>query len=268
MALNATPGWALDRTATTYIRVNVLDTNDNSPEFIDTYGDLVVPSDLPRGSYVTTLRARDADEGNNALLQYSLFGSEADKLCFDCDLATGVVRISSECEALQPGRTHSLTAWVRDLGTPEPKQTSTEFKVTILGLRVNAYPPRFDAPSGLYQGRLREGAPIGSRVIQLDGVQPLRICATDPEGLPVVYMTVGGSGLGAFTVTPDGASLHYFFVEWIPLLFILVSFFSIIWFICSVDGLNYENRADEYPYNGLPLFPWCYHCGPQGWCSS
>ncbi|VDM31295.1 unnamed protein product [Hydatigera taeniaeformis] len=204
MALNATPDWALDRTATTYVRVNVLDTNDNSPEFVDTYDDLVIPSDLPTGAYVTTLRARDADDGNNALLQYSLFGSEADKLCFDCNLATGVVRISSECEALHPGRTHSLTAWVRDLGTPESKQTSTEFKVTILGLRVNAYPPRFDASSGLYEGRLREGAPIGSRVTQLDGVQPLRIYATDPEGLPVVYTTAGGSGLGTFTVTSDG----------------------------------------------------------------
>ncbi|CDS40649.1 fat cadherin tumor suppressor [Echinococcus multilocularis] len=204
MAFNATPDWALDRTATTYIRVNVLDTNDNSPVFIDAYGDLVIPSDLPRGAYVTTLRARDADDGNNALLQYSLFGSEADKLCFDCNLATGVVRISPECKALQPGRTYSLTAWVRDLGTPEPKQTSTEFKVTILGLRVNAYPPRFDAPSGLYQGRLREGAPIGSQVIQIDCNKPLRIGAFDPEGLPVVYTTVGGSGLGTFTVTPDG----------------------------------------------------------------
>lgn len=204
LALKSTPDWSLERTTATYIRVNVLDTNDNSPEFVGAYNDLIITSDLPKGAYVTTLRARDADDSHNALLQYSLFGSEMDKACFDCDLATGVVRIAAECDGLQPGYTHSLTAWVRDLGSPEPRQTSTEFKVTILGLRVNAHPPRFDSQNGLYQGRLSEGAPTGSQVFEIGSPKLLRIGASDPEGLPIVFRTVGGSGLGMFTVTSDG----------------------------------------------------------------
>ena len=204
LALNETPDWALDRTATTYIRINVLDVNDNDPQFMGTYDDIIIPSDLPNGAYVTTLRAWDADEGLNALLQYSLFGTEADRLCFSCDQGTGVVRIAAECEGLQPGRVHSLTAWVRDLGVPEPKQTSTKFKVTILGLRVNTYPPRVDSPDGIYLGKLREGSPVGSQVVQEDGKRPLRISASDPEGLQIMFRAVGGSGLGIFTVTTDG----------------------------------------------------------------
>ncbi|VDL25043.1 unnamed protein product [Hymenolepis diminuta] len=209
LALKSTPDWALERTATTYVRVNVLDANDNNPEFIGTYNDIVIPSDLPKGAYVTTLRARDADDNHNALLQYSLFGSDADKACFDCDLATGVVRIAAECEVLQPGCTHSLTAWVRDLGSPEPRQTSTEFKVTVIGLRVNAYPPRINNPNGLYHGRLKEGAPIGSRVLESGSEDPLRLRASDPEGLLLIFRTVGGSGLGTFAVTSDGKFIFY-----------------------------------------------------------
>lgn len=207
LALKTTPTWALERTATTYVRVNVLDANDNNPEFIGLYNDIVIPSDMPKGAYVTSLRARDADDGHNALLQYSLFGFEEDKACFDCDLSTGVVRIAAECEGLKPGYTYSLTAWVRDLGSPEPRQTSTEFKVTVLGLQVNAYPPRFDNPNGIYQGRLKEGAPIGSRVLEVNSGNPLLIRATDPEGLQINFRTVGGSGLGTFIVTSDGKFL-------------------------------------------------------------
>uniref|UniRef100_A0A5K3EPZ1 Cadherin domain-containing protein n=1 Tax=Mesocestoides corti TaxID=53468 RepID=A0A5K3EPZ1_MESCO len=204
LALNATPDWALVRTATTYVRVNVLDTNDNRPEFIATYDNLVVPADLPEGAYVTTLRARDADSGHNAVLQYSLFGGEADKMCFDCELTTGVVRIAPDCGGLRPGHVYSLTAWVCDLGTPDPLQTSSPFKVTVVDLRVNVWPPRFDAPNGLYEGKLLEGVPIGSKVMQIGGGQPLRVSASDPEDLPIVFRADGGSGLGIFTVSDDG----------------------------------------------------------------
>ncbi|VDD80559.1 unnamed protein product [Mesocestoides corti] len=206
LALNATPDWALVRTATTYVRVNVLDTNDNRPEFIATYDNLVVPADLPEGAYVTTLRARDADSGHNAVLQYSLFGGEADKMCFDCELTTGVVRIAPDCGGLRPGHVYSLTAWVCDLGTPDPLQTSSPFKVTVVDLRVNVWPPRFDAPNGLYEGKLLEGVPIGSKVMQIGGGQPLRVSASDPEDLPIVFRADGGSGLGIFTVSDDGKS--------------------------------------------------------------
>lgn len=214
LALAATPDWALNRTATTYFRVNVLDINDNTPEFIGRYDDIVLPSDLPQGALVTTLRARDADLGNNVLIQYSLFGPEADKACFDCDLITGVVRVSAECSGggLRPGHTYSLTAWARDLGSPEARQVSTEFRVRILGLRVNVYPPKFDASEGLYFGRIREGAPVGSAVLRAEAYEGddssarLRVKAHDPEGWSVAYRIIGGSGLGRFGITNEGES--------------------------------------------------------------
>lgn len=194
----------------------MIDVNDNSPIFtspglpsgqssVGGYN-ILIPVDLPEDAYITTLRARDADEGRNAELQYSLFGTEQDKACFACDSQTGVVRLAPGCHSIEGGlrygHTYQLTAWVQDLGQPR-LQTDVDFHVRVVGLQLHLFPPVFDVASGLYEGRISEGLPEGSWVL-LDKGDALQLKATELNGRLVKYKIVGGTGFGRFRIDKDG----------------------------------------------------------------
>ncbi|VDP83994.1 unnamed protein product [Echinostoma caproni] len=219
---------------TTRLVIQVTDENDNSPVFTSpgdsthagdgkNFSDrpdtsprsdvwfgadgyhLSIPEDMPEGAYLLTLTARDADEGANALLAYSLFGNPKDVECFTVDQLTGVVKLATNCDlAERRGASLQLTAWAVDHGQPQ-RSANTSFIVNVLAIRLNIFPPRFDTQPALYAGWIAENVPSGSLVsVDKTGKSPLQLKASDPEGYGVILSVMGGSGLGYFYIDDNG----------------------------------------------------------------
>ncbi|XP_027783300.1 protocadherin gamma-A5-like [Marmota flaviventris] len=78
--------------STTWIRVTVLDANDNAPLFTQSEYRVSVPESIPVGTQLLTLTATDADEGINGKVTYS-FRNEEDKISetFQLDSTLGEI---------------------------------------------------------------------------------------------------------------------------------------------------------------------------------
>lgn len=72
--------------ASTTVYVQVLDANDNDPEFVEETFIFTVMENIEQGQRVGTISARDRDLGNNASLRYSLLNTNGS---FQIDPVTG-----------------------------------------------------------------------------------------------------------------------------------------------------------------------------------
>ncbi|XP_062835576.1 protocadherin beta-16-like [Anolis carolinensis] len=71
LTLTAVDGGVPQRTGTVQINVNVLDINDNFPEFTQSEYKAILKENCPRDTLVSRVEARDLDFGSNAQITYS-----------------------------------------------------------------------------------------------------------------------------------------------------------------------------------------------------
>ncbi|XP_048371655.1 protocadherin beta-16-like isoform X3 [Sphaerodactylus townsendi] len=71
LTLTAVDGGMPQRTGTVIIKVNVLDSNDNFPQFTQSEYKVKLKENSPRGTLVSKVEAKDLDFGTNALISYS-----------------------------------------------------------------------------------------------------------------------------------------------------------------------------------------------------
>ncbi|KAM9129994.1 protocadherin beta-16-like isoform 3-T3 [Pangshura tecta] len=71
LILTAADGGLPQRTGTTQIRINVLDSNDNFPQFSQSVYKVQLMENSPRDTLVTKVEASDLDQGSNAEITYS-----------------------------------------------------------------------------------------------------------------------------------------------------------------------------------------------------
>ncbi|KAI5624969.1 protocadherin Fat 4-like, partial [Silurus asotus] len=105
------------------VQVIVGDVNDNSPQIL--YGPYVanVPSELSKGSVVCAVMAKDADEGKNGKLNFSLYGQHAHLFTISSDRGTVFTK-----EALIGKRDITVNVHVQD-GGDNPKMDTTSLTV-------------------------------------------------------------------------------------------------------------------------------------------
>ncbi|XP_004452625.2 protocadherin beta-2 [Dasypus novemcinctus] len=70
LTLTALDGGAPPRSGTALVRIEVLDINDNAPEFAKLLYEVQVPENSPVGSQIATVSARDLDIGTNGEISY------------------------------------------------------------------------------------------------------------------------------------------------------------------------------------------------------
>jgi hypothetical protein len=158
--------------------ISVLDVNDNTPSFNQTMFSLEASEDLIPGTTIATLDATDADDNNNAMLNYSLDGTSP----FELDALTGELSVSESLDR-ELTSSYRFTVRVMDAGSPALSSTAV---VMVEVLDVNDVVPQFQQP--FYSAELVENALVGTSLVQLS--------ARDGD--------VGSNALLSYTLTPAG----------------------------------------------------------------
>ncbi|XP_053501647.1 protocadherin beta-3-like [Ictalurus furcatus] len=99
LTLTAVDGGNPQRSGNVKINVIVLDVNDNAPVFNQTLYAVTTAENSPKGMYITTVNASDADSGANGLVSYSfanLKGNIGD--VFALNKSTGVIILKGELD--------------------------------------------------------------------------------------------------------------------------------------------------------------------------
>ncbi|XP_003404600.1 protocadherin beta-2 [Loxodonta africana] len=78
LTLTALDGGTPPRSGSALVRVEVVDINDNAPEFAKLLYEVQIPENSPIGSQVATVSARDLDIGTNGEISYTFFQASED----------------------------------------------------------------------------------------------------------------------------------------------------------------------------------------------
>lgn len=145
--------------------VNVLDVNDNSPEFLQDSYFVDVSENKDLGTEIIHIEAIDKDSGANGEVRYSIL-TDTDK--FSINSVTGVVKVVGPLDReVQP--VHFLKIEARDQAKEEPQLfSSVLLKVSLED--VNDNPPKF-IPSN-YHVKIREDLPEGTVIAWLEAYDP------------------------------------------------------------------------------------------------
>ncbi|VEN48444.1 unnamed protein product, partial [Callosobruchus maculatus] len=150
------------KTATATVVVNVIDDNDNYPQFLErayaiTLNEDTDVSDTPTVAQVT---ATDADEGTNAAVRYAIIGGNS-QAQFAIDSATGAISLQKPLD-YETARSYRLVIRAQDGGQP-PRSNTTQLLVNVKDCNDNA--PRFYA--SLFQESVLENVPVGYSVVKV-----------------------------------------------------------------------------------------------------
>lgn len=100
--------------STMYVMVNVADVNEWKPQFVKPSYHVVIPENVPRGSDVIKVLAKDKDQGLDAVLKYSItMGNYG--YAFTIKPQSGVIQTNRELKAFHIPQ-YTLTIEVRDDG--------------------------------------------------------------------------------------------------------------------------------------------------------
>lgn len=153
-------------------RIQVLDINDNTPQFASPILSLSIPENTNVGALFSIPAATDRDSGANGVAEYSLTaGADAERLfglqvALDSDekLPQLVVMGSLDRETKD---SYDLNVRVVDGGRPS-RASSALLRVTVTDQNDNA--PKFER--GHYEAELPENSPQGHSVLQVQYSPP------------------------------------------------------------------------------------------------
>ncbi|XP_040860196.1 protocadherin beta-5-like isoform X1 [Ochotona curzoniae] len=93
LTLTALDGGVPPRSGAAAVRVEVVDSNDNAPEFLQSQYEVQVPENSPPDSLVATVSAQDLDAGAYGRVTYALFQGSEITQPFGIDEVTGEIRL-------------------------------------------------------------------------------------------------------------------------------------------------------------------------------
>lgn len=178
LVLAKDPGGLFDNIT---IRIHVADVNDHPPAFDKSWYTFDVAEGSYAGYTLGTVRAVDADHGENANVTYELttkddsnnLGNQVSRI-FEVGPRDGMIRVTGVLDR-ETVAVHRLVVTARDNGVPRLSST-VEVEVNVLD--VNDNPPVFHDydeiergdngdPLPVYHASILENSPIGSQVIKV-----------------------------------------------------------------------------------------------------
>lgn len=117
------------RTGTLTVDINVLDENDNKPEFDDPILNITVTEDIAIGKGIVTLRAVDKDSGNNGKVEYTLAGQQEDYILqhFNVDGVSGLLSVAQKLEYEANNVHKTILIVASDQGSTPQSATATVY---------------------------------------------------------------------------------------------------------------------------------------------
>ncbi|XP_017162575.1 protocadherin-1 isoform X2 [Poecilia reticulata] len=148
-------------------RIEVLDVNDNTPQFSSPILSLAIPENTHIGALFSIPMATDKDSGSNGVAEYSLSsGPDADQLfslqvALDTDEKQPQLVVMGNLDR-EKKDSYDLNIRVVDGGDP-PRASSALLRVTVTDQNDNA--PKFERNH--YEAELPENSPLGHSVLQV-----------------------------------------------------------------------------------------------------
>ncbi|XP_006866245.1 PREDICTED: protocadherin beta-13-like [Chrysochloris asiatica] len=116
LTLMAQDGGSPPRSGTVQVHIEVLDTNDNAPEFEQPLYKVQVPEDSPIGFMIIRVSATDIDIGANGEISYSFFQvSEEISKTFEVNPSTGEMRLNKQLD-FETAPSYEVNMEARDAG--------------------------------------------------------------------------------------------------------------------------------------------------------
>jgi hypothetical protein len=153
----------------TVVTINIQDVNDNDP-IVTSFNAIAVPLSTPRNEYITTIKVKDKDSGNNG--RFSVQLSQSGTNAFSLDSNSGRLLLTNNLPNT-PVK-YSVTVQANDYGTPS--QRTTQAAITIIVANSDNGPVFELAP---YSGTVVENSVPGKSI--------LRVKATSRQNSPVEY---------------------------------------------------------------------------------
>ncbi|XP_072434283.1 protocadherin-17-like isoform X3 [Chiloscyllium punctatum] len=159
LQLTALDGGEPPKSGTVQVRLEVVDTNDNSPAFEEPSLTVEVSEDTPAGTVLARVNASDPDEGSNGEVLYSFspYVSARVRELFSIEPRTGALRLRSPLD-YEESSIYEIDVQARDLG---PNSIPAHCKVSVRLLDVNDNAPAVSFVS-VHQGPVSEAAPPGT----------------------------------------------------------------------------------------------------------
>ncbi|KFM79789.1 Protocadherin Fat 1, partial [Stegodyphus mimosarum] len=200
--------WAKDSSlekplmSSTVVYIRLEDVNDNAPMFGHTQFWVKVREDLPIGTVVMVMSARDPDTGDGGRVAYEML----DGGTFSVDPLTGVVRLARTLD-FENKQLYNVTIVARDQGDP-PLTSVAYLLVEVEDVNENLHPPKF--PDVVASGSVHENKPEGTLVMHVTAVD------ADPPGIDstIAYSIRDGDGLGIFSIDDQVGGFLYQALNW------------------------------------------------------
>ncbi|XP_016061105.1 PREDICTED: protocadherin beta-7-like [Miniopterus natalensis] len=136
LTLTAMDGGSPPRSGSALVRIQVLDINDNVPEFVQSLYKVQVPENSPVGSLVVSVSARDLDTGSNGEIVYAFFyATERILQTFQINSTSGSLHLKAELN-YEEMQSYTLTIQAKDGGGLSAKCT-----VVVQVTDINDNPP-------------------------------------------------------------------------------------------------------------------------------
>ena len=150
--------------STIFFKVDILDFNDNPPNFSQT--DIVrqIKEGIPVNKPIVTVTAEDPDSGSNGIIRYSITEQEPKGKHFGINSDTGVIFTLKPIDR-EFTNLFRLTVVATDQAVPENNRLSAEKLVTVIVEDVNDNAPHFVS---LNAGVVRKDSDRGTVLITLD----------------------------------------------------------------------------------------------------
>ena len=126
LTVMATDGGGLSDT--TIVVIKVVDANDNAPQILGPLGvNVTIPEDTQPGYVIVDhINATDLDRGVNAEIRFSIISGDVTD-SFSIDTISGRIEVSSPLDR-EGGSSVQLTVQARDLGIPQPMQSTVQVR--------------------------------------------------------------------------------------------------------------------------------------------
>ena len=175
------------------LTVQVLDDNDNAPEFQANPYSVTISEAVAPHTHLLQVSALDPDIANNGEVRYR-FSEETLSLghLFSIEPHQGWLSTQGELD-FETRQSYSLTVVAEDNGSPK---RSASAQVEILLMDYNDNPPEFS--QRVYSAAVNEGALPGTIIFQLETSD------ADSQGAPVQFAITSGDEFGQFQIKENG----------------------------------------------------------------